>query len=210
MLKLAVVGDLSMQYPPDLARALDAALQAADIVVQVGDMHPAYDVVKQRLSTGRLFTIPGNHDVFFETLGVQRHWRMDYPGVHLLGIDNANDAFDPYVWNTLLPSVEGLKGPLLIFAHKPLSTILLPDGTESSHIMGEGAYNADAERMKTWLTKQDDVCWISGHYHAWTFQRTPYCDVLVEGRGGAAGSRNVGYTLFLINTEGWVFHCITL
>src|SRR6185312_13671202 len=66
MFRLAVVGDLSMQAPDRLDRVLRHALKHSDLVVQVGDMHPAYDVLKKHLGTGRLLVIPGNHDDRFD------------------------------------------------------------------------------------------------------------------------------------------------
>jgi predicted phosphodiesterase len=100
MIKLAVVGDLSQNDPSRLARVLDTALQTADIVVQVGDINPGYDVVKQRLGTGKLLCVPGNHDIqgsgnWDAALpGLPKQWIKNMNNICLVGLNNSCDSFD--------------------------------------------------------------------------------------------------------------------
>ncbi len=215
MLKMAVVGDLSQNDPSRLAQALDVALGAADLVVQVGDINPGYDVIKQRLTTGKLLCIPGNHDTqgpgnWDASLpGLPKQWQKTVQGVYLIGLDNTNDTINADGWKMLQDYVQvEPPPPLFVFCHKPLSPIVLPDGTESLHIMGEGSLpNADAEKLKHFLEPLDATL-CHGHYHGWTLMKPSYGTVILEGRGGAAPQ--IGYTLFIIQPEGWVAHSVTL
>lgn len=211
MLRLAVVGDLSQNDPARLAQALDAALAASDIVVQVGDINPGYDVVKQRLGTGKLFPVPGNHDILgpgnwdVSLPGLPKQWIKTLDCVQLIGLNNSCDTFDQEAWN-LLDTVDTTKH-LFLFCHKPLSKIVFPDGSESQHIMGEGSPCPDAVKMQTWVAAhQATTC--HGHYHGWTLMKTVYGTVIVDGRGGAAPQ--IGYTLFNIQPEGWACHAVSL
>ncbi len=103
---------------------------------------------------------------------------------------------------------SGPEPATFLFCHKPLSPIVLPDGTESLHIMGEGALPcADAEKLKKFLEPMD-VTICNGHYHGWTLMRPYYGTVVLDGRGGAAPQ--IGYSLFYIQPEGWVCHPVTL
>ena len=212
MLKLAVVGDLSQNDPSRLAQALDAALQAADIVIQVGDINPGYDVVKQRLGTGKLFCVPGNHDIlgpgnWDQSLpGLPKQWAKTIGPAHFIGLNNSCDTFDQEAWDLIAAAPEPPLH-LFIFCHKPLSTIVFPDGSESQHIMGEGAVCPDAIRMRQWLYSHSATL-CHGHYHGWTLMKTNYGTVIVDGRGGAAAQ--IGYTLFNIQPEGWSAHSVTL
>jgi hypothetical protein len=217
MLKLAVVGDLSQNDPSRLAQALDAAIGVADVVVQLGDINPGYDVVKDRMkSSGKLLCIPGNHDTqgpgnWDASLpGTPKQWQKTVNGVYLIGLDNTNDTVNQAGWDLLNTYVNSGPPtlPLFVFCHKPLSPIVLPDGTESTHIMGEGAFPcADAEKLKKFLEPLDATL-CHGHYHGWTLMKPSYGTVILEGRGGAAPQ--IGYTLFLIQPEGWVAHSVTL
>lgn len=213
MLKLAVVGDLSQNDPSRLAQALDAALSVADVVIQVGDINPGYDAVKQRLGTGKLFPIPGNHDILGPgnwdqgLPGQPKQWTKVISGVTLIGLDNSRDTFDQEAWGLVNAYAAQPLGPLFLFCHKPLSPLVLPDGSESQHIMGEGSPCPDAEKMKK-LIEPLDVTICNGHYHGWTLMRPFYGTVVLEGRGGAAPQ--IGYSLFFIQPEGWVCHPVTL
>jgi hypothetical protein len=190
ILKLGVVGDLSLQDPQRLWRCLGAALAACDIVVQVGDCHPGYDQMKNAAGQASVtkqgfHAIPGNHDIDWDSklAGWARTWRVTYdfpdksaPACHLIGLDNSSDRFDPAT-RSVLSSVPVDGRPLLIFVHKPLSTIVLPDGSESGHIMGEGQVYApgEADRMSLieWVQGQQahrEVLLVHGHYHGWTLQ----------------------------------------
>jgi predicted phosphodiesterase len=211
MLKIGIVGDLSLQNPARLDRCLQAAFDASpDLVVQVGDLHPAYNVVAKYIKAHRdnFFIIPGNHDEDFDTLGQRRQWVKKTDAAFLVGLDNSKDQFSAETWDIL----DGITTttPIFVFAHKPLSRIVLPDGSESGHIMGENGDKgiADAKRLSGWLKAKGVDLLVTGHYHSWTFQRTSYCNVLVEGRGGAAP--NLGYTLILIQPEGWTFHPVQI
>jgi hypothetical protein len=212
MLKLAIVGDLSQNDPSRLAKALDAALQAADIVVQVGDINPGYDVVKQRLATGKLMCIPGNHDIIspgnwdLSLPGLPKQWVKTIDCAHLIGLNNSCDTFDQEAWK-LLDTFQGPPQHCFVFCHKPLSPIVFPDGTESRHIMGEGATCPDAIKMQSWVA-QHHATTCHGHYHGWTLMSTDYGTVIVDGRGGAASQ--IGYTLLNIQPEGWSAHSVIL
>lgn len=213
MLKLAVVGDLSQNDPARLAQALDAALAAADLVVIVGDINPGYDVVKQRLASGKLLCVPGNHDILGPgnwdvsmPPGQPKQWAKTVGPAHLIGLNNSCDTFDQEAWD-LLNAYPGAPLHLFVFCHKPLSTIVFPDGTESNHIMGEGSPCPDAVKMQQWVATRN-VTLYHGHYHGWTLMRTTYGTVIVDGRGGAAPQ--IGYTLFNIQPEGWAAHSVTL
>lgn len=211
MIKLAVVGDLSQNDPSRLAQALDAALAASDIVVQVGDINPGYDVLKQRLSSGKLFCVPGNHDILgpgnwdVSLPGLPKQWAKTINDIHLVGLNNSCDTFDQEAWDLLNTYKDSTH--LFVFCHKPLSTIVFPDGTESSHIMGEGSPCPDAVKMQQWAAARH-VTFCHGHYHGWTLMDTDYGMVIVEGRGGAASQ--IGYTLFNIQPEGWSAHSVLL
>lgn len=207
MLKLAIVGDLSFQDPNRLAQALDAALATADVVVQVGDLHPGYDVVKARLASGKLLVVPGNHDTEWDTrLALPRQWVKDLPAATLIGLDNSADVINQADWNILNAYVPNGK-PLFLFMHKPLSTLVLPDGNESNHIMGEGSPCPDAIKLQDWMLAHH-ASMGCGHYHGSTVMDTRYSTVVLDGRGGAAPQ--LGYTMLYIQPEGWTAHAITL
>src|SRR5260370_31628077 len=97
--KIAVVGDLSFGNPDNLAKVLDAALLSADLVIQVGDLHPGYPQVTSRwLTSGhKLFPVPGNHDTDYHTIACPRtpnHTRTDGL-VTLLGLHNSSGSLTP-------------------------------------------------------------------------------------------------------------------
>jgi predicted phosphodiesterase len=204
MLKIGVVGDLSLQDPARLEKAMAAAWAASDIVVNVGDMHPAYPVILSYAAKGKfVYAIPGNHDAEWDSkLGWARQWRHDLPLVTLIGLDNSQDSFSPADWALLdkLPAT----GPTFIFVHKPLSNVVLPDGSASTHNMGEGSPNADAVKMAAFIQSKCDILLVHGHYHGWAFMRTLYADCLVEGRGGAAPE--IGWTQILVTPDGFTIH----
>lgn len=212
MLRLAIVGDLSQNDPSRLAQALDAALAASDIVIQVGDINPGYDVVKQRLGTGKLVPVPGNHDIIgpgnwdASLPGLPKQWSKRIDCVQLFGLNNSCDTFDQEAWN-LLSTYDGSAKHVFIFCHKPLSPIVFPDGSESQHIMGEGSPCPDAVKMQNWVAAHNAAT-CHGHYHGWTLMKTNYGTVIVDGRGGAAPQ--IGYTLLNIQPEGWSAHAVTL
>ena len=210
IMKIAVVGDLSMQAHDRLDRVLTAALANADLVVQVGDMHSAYDVIRKHMKSGRLLVIPGNHDDKYDSLGVKRQWIRKFPQCTLVGLDNANDRFNDETWQ-LVDQCSQATRPVLVFAHKPISTVVLSDGSENTHVMGENGdprAKKEAEFLQSWLKAADDVLFICGHWHGLTYQKCTYGDVLVEGRGGAAP--DLGYTLLTILPDGMVMHHFTL
>jgi predicted phosphodiesterase len=211
MLKLAVVGDLSQNDPSRLAQALDAALQAADVVVQVGDINPGYEAIKQRLGTGKLLCVPGNHDIQGPgnwdagLPSLPKQWAKTIDNVYLVGLNNSCDTFDQEAWDLLNAAPTNLR--LFVFCHKPLSPIVFPDGTESQHIMGEGAPCPDAIKLQQWAAGRH-ATFCHGHYHGWTLMSPNYGTVIVDGRGGAAPQ--IGYTLFVIQPEGWAAHAVAL
>jgi len=225
MLKIGVVGDLSQCDPANLAKALDAAMGMATVTVQVGDINPGYDVLKARMTSGTLHPVPGNHDNpacgpgnwDVNLPGVPKQWRLDFPEAVLIGLDNSVDALGPG-WDILNqfdvdakadPSL--LQRPLFVFTHKSPTPLVLPDGTESTHIMGEGSPCPEADKLRDWL-KVHDATLVCGHYHGCSLQNTVHGPILLEGRGGASradGQGNKpGYTLILANRDGWVAHAL--
>jgi hypothetical protein len=205
--KLGVVGDLSGGDPSRLARVLDAALVACDFVVQVGDLHPAYEQVRSRLLTSghKLRVVPGNHDVDFDALGVPRDWRVitDDGLAALTGLDNSAARLTD-AGRALLaergPAVYGF-----VFAHMAPWPLVLPDGSENRHTMVEGGPNPDADLLVSRLRERAD-CFVAGHYHGWTLQFAPWGPLICEGRGGAA--TDLAYTLITITSSGWVVHSV--
>ncbi len=207
MIRLSIVGDLSLQDPARLEKVMAAAYPSADIVCQVGDMCPGYSIVKKYAAMGKpLYAVAGNHDTEWDTqLGWPRQWSHDTPECHLIGLDNHADSFNDKDWATVA-NVPNDGKPLLLFVHKPLSTIILPDGSESSHIMGEGAVNADAVKLQSILAARGNVICIHGHWHGNTIFTTKYALCLVEGRGGAAP--NLGFSTVFIRDDGIAFHSV--
>lgn len=214
MLKIAVVGDLSMNNPTKYDHVMSEAFKNADMVVQIGDMHPAYDITTKYLNNKDkkvLLAVPGNHDVEWdEKYPHPRQWVYTNKLVHIIGIDNSNDHLNEESWRCLATAdlPENKNKFIFVVAHKPLSMILLPDGSESWHYMGEDGGNHSAQKLRDWLAARKNTLFLCGHYHEWTFQHTPYSDVIVEGRGGAAPQ--MGYTLLFINNDGWVLHKVDL
>ena len=212
MLRLAIVGDLSQNDPSRLDQALDAAMAASDLVIQVGDINPGYDVLKQRLGTGKILPVPGNHDILgpgswdASLTGLPKQWSKRVDCVQLIGLNNSCDTFDQEAWD-LLNAYDGSAKHVFIFCHKPLSPIVLADGSESQHIMGEGSPCPDAVKMQNWVAAHNAAT-CHGHYHGWTLMKTNYGTVIVDGRGGAAPQ--IGYTLLYIQPEGWAAHSVTL
>lgn len=207
IMKIAVVGDLSMQEHSRLDRVLTAALAAADLVVQIGDIHSAYGVVQKHLKSGRLFVIPGNHDDRYDSLGIPRQWLHPLAKCTLVGLDNSNDHFNSETWAILAQVTPEMSRPLFVFAHKPISNVILSDGSENHHVMSESgtpASKADAIRLQGWLRKQKNCMLISGHYHGWSCAMTDFAFCIIEGRGGAAP--DLGYTTIVVTSDGMSFH----
>lgn len=205
--KIAVVGDLSFGDPSRLAKVLDAALLGADIVVQVGDLHPAYEQVKSRYATNghKLFPIPGNHDTDYDSIGCPRTWGYTSPDglVSLVGLDNSTGSLTA-AGKQLLATPKPAPYEF-VFGHMPPVDMVLPDGNTNGHNMAEAGGAADA----AWLTSQlqgraDAMC--CGHYHGWTYQQAPFGPLIVDGRGGAAPE--LAYTLITVTEEGWVLHSV--
>lgn len=205
--RIAVVGDLSFGDPTRLAKVLDAALLAADIVVQVGDLHPAYEQVKSRYATSghKLFPIPGNHDTDYDSIGCPRTWSYSSPDglVTLIGLDNSSGSLTPA--GKALFNVAKATPFEFTFGHMPPVDMVLPDGNTNGHNMAESGGTADA----SWLTEQlrhraDAMC--CGHYHGWTYQQAPFGPLIVDGRGGAAP--DLAYTLITVVEQGWVLHSV--
>jgi hypothetical protein len=205
MLRIAVVGDLSLQDPARLERVMAAAYKDCEIVVQIGDMHPGYDVVTKYAAMGKpVYAIRGNHDTLWDSLLDQpigrwpKQWNHSTPLCHMVGLDNSADSFNNDDW-AAVSAVPKDTLPILVFVHKPLSTIVLPDGSESNHIMGEGIANADAVKLQALLSNRN-VLYCHGHFHGWTYMKTNYGDCLVEGRGGAAPI--LAYSIITMQEQG--------
>jgi hypothetical protein len=226
VLKIGIVGDCSQGDAGLFTKALDAAIAASDVVVVVGDInssdHSSYDVLKARMgaSPGKVFPIPGNHDIqgpgSWDTYltGVPKTWRKDFPEAVLLGLDNSSD--NPSVLTADSWALINAYAPdarfLFLFAHKALSALILLDGSESRHIMGEGSTDDDAQKLMTWMRAHEAVI-CCGHYHGASYMQTSYGQVILEGRGGSQGyqgSAVCGYTLVYVQPEGWTLHAIDL
>lgn len=223
MLRIGIVGDLSQRDPTNLARALDCAMAASDVVVQLGDINPGYAELSARLASGKVLPVRGNHDNAgpgnwdASLPGVAKTWRKDYPEAVLIGLDNSpeNGTFTPESWATL--DAYDKAGPdarhVFLFAHKALSPLVLTDGNESTHIMGEGGPSADADKLKAWMRAHGNTTIACGHYHGSSVMRTSYGVVILEGRGGAQGYQGadvVGYTVVHVQPEGWTAHAFTI
>lgn len=215
-MKIALVGDLSFGDPARLAVVLDAALMATastDAVIQLGDLHPAYQQVKSRYATNghKLAPVPGNHDVDYDTIGCPRTWRQDLTDpqtgvtVTLTGLDNSAGTLSPESKALLArPKTSDFE---FVFAHMPPSELVLPDGSTNGHNMAEtGQAGADdAAWLRDQLKARADA-YGCGHYHSWTFQQTEFAPVIVDGRGGAAPE--LAYTLITVTKDGWVLHSV--
>jgi predicted phosphodiesterase len=209
-MKLGVVGDLSNNDPYRLGKVLHAALDACDLVVQVGDLSNGYELIKEGVAGGKLLVVPGNHDLEWDAkLALPRSWYRELPEVVLVGLDNSNDRFTDQdrAWLTLAEQTAEHK-PIFVFAHKSPIELVLPDGSISQHIMGEGATNMDAVALDSWLHRQHArATMICGHYHGFTWQNNHAFDLICEGRGGAAPE--LAYSLIIISAKGtWVHHSV--
>ena len=213
MLKIAVVGDLSMGDADKYDQALSEAFDHADIIIQVGDLHPAYDITNKYKAKGKPFlVVPGNHDLEWdEKFKYPRQWVYSTDLVHIIGLDNSNDHFNDETWKLLATTdlPENKNKFIFVVAHKPLSKIILTDGSESWHYMGEEGGKGSNKKLRDWLNVHKNTLLIGGHYHNWTLQHAAYSDILVEGRGGADPDE-LGYTLILVNEDGWVLHKVIL
>lgn len=205
--KIALVGDLSFGDPARLAKVLDAALLSADLVIQLGDLHPAYPQVTSRwLTSGhKLFPVPGNHDADYDSIGCPRTWRQQSADglVTLVGLDNSSGS--------LTADSKALftqpKATLFEFtiAHMPPVDMVLPDGNVNGHNMTEAGGSADAAWLTGQLKDRADMM-ACGHYHGWTFQQASFGPLIVDGRGGAAP--DLAYTLVTVTEDGWVLHSV--
>ncbi len=217
MIKLAIVGDLSMQDPARLDKVMKAALVHADLVFNVGDVHPGYEVMRKHLATGKVWIVPGNHDEDYDSMHTPRQWILENDFFVAVGLDNSEDSLNNESWMLLEEAEKITKDNykcLFVVLHKPISTVILPNGLEDHHIMGRehkrdaSVVNTDVEKLIKYLDKQENVLLICGHYHQFSFQRNWYCDVLIDGRGGA--SADIGYSLLLVHDKGWTFNKIDL
>src|SRR5262245_33848645 len=97
MLRIAIVGDLSLQDPSRLDRAMAAAVANCDLLVHVGDIHPGYEVMRKWAKQKTIYAVPGNHDTEWDnqaTPWFARQWATDASQVYLIGLDNSRDVFD--------------------------------------------------------------------------------------------------------------------
>lgn len=207
--KIALVGDLSFGDPGRLATVLDQALIAADIVIQLGDLHPAYPQVTSRYATSghKLFPVPGNHDVDYGTIGCPRTWtHVTADGlVTLLGLDNSAGSLTPDSKALFTPPKATLFE--FTFAHMPPVDMVLPDGSPNTHNMAEtGQPGADDAAWLTGQLKTRADLMACGHYHGWTYQQAMFGPLVVDGRGGAAP--DLAYTLITVTEAGWVLHSV--
>lgn len=216
MTKIAIVGDLSFGNPERLAAVLDAALNAtgsADAVIQVGDLHPAYQQVASRYATNghKLAPVPGNHDTGYDSTGCPRTWRKDLTDpqtgvtVTLLGLDNSAGILSAD--SKALFAQPKTSQFEFVFGHMPPCELVLPDGSPNGHNMAETgqAGAADAAWLQGQLHDRADA-YCCGHYHGMTYQMTSSGPVIVDGRGGAAPE--LAYTLITVTPGGWVLHSV--
>ena len=229
MVTIGLVGDCSQGDATLLAKAVDAAMVSSDVVVVLGDVNSAdgqagYEVIKSRRASGKLHVIPGNHDTDGpgdwnrlaqpNTYGPPpRQWIKEVDGATLIGLDNSGDNIGDAGW-LILNNYDAMAkpGPIFVFVHKSLSPLILPDGTESKHIVAEGAPCPDAEKLKAWIASHNATA-CCGHYHGSALMRTSYGTVVLEGRGGSpgyAGKAMCGWTQILVQPEGWTAHPVDL
>ena len=205
--KIALVGDLSGGDPTRLTTVLDQALVAADIVIQLGDLEPAYKQVQSRwLTSGhKFYPVPGNHDTDYDTIGCPRTWRRvtDDGLVTLNGLDNSSGRLasgSQALFDT--PKDSPFE---FTFAHMPPCTLVLPDGSVNGHNMAEAGGADDAAWLRDQLKQRADLM-ACGHYHGMTVQQASFGPVIVDGRGGAAP--DLAYTLITVTEDGWVLHSV--
>lgn len=215
-MKIAVVGDLSFGDPARLSAVLDAALNATgstDAVIQVGDLHPAYQQVRSRYLTNghKLAPVPGNHDTDYDTISCPRTWRQDLTDpvtgvtVTLLGLDNSAGTLSAD--SKALFAQPKTSAFEFTFAHMPPCELVLPDGSVNGHNMAEtGQAGADDASWLRDQLKQRADAYCCGHYHSMTYQQTSFGPVIVDGRGGAAPE--LAYTLITVTPSGWVLHSV--
>ena len=205
--KIGVVGDLSGNSPDRLCKVVDNALIACDIVVQVGDLEPAYTQMQSRYLTSghKFFPVPGNHDADYDSIGAPRNWRfVSTDGlVTLIGLDSSTGKLPD-------EAKAQFKDPKstpfeFVFSHMAPSALVLPDGSENTHSMIESGPNPDADWLIQQLQSRAD-CMCVGHYHGWTLQFSTWGPLIVDGRGGAAA--DLGYTLITVTSDGWVVHSV--
>jgi predicted phosphodiesterase len=207
MLKIGVVGDLSGGDPYRYGKVLHAAMTTADVVVQVGDLHPAYDLSQEGFASGKVFLCRGNHDVSWKPEWPLQ-WRKDFPEATLIGIDNSSDVISQAGWD-ILDGIykDGHPKNVFVFAHKSPVPLVLPDGSISTHIMGEGSASPDANRLVKWLNMmQGTATIVCGHLHSWSLQKTQDFDLILDGRGGAAPE--LAFSLILVSQDTWVMHSV--
>jgi hypothetical protein len=208
--KIALVGDLSFGDPTRLAKVLDAALVAADHVVQLGDIAPAYSQVRSRwLTSGnQLHPLKGNHDIGqYEQIGCPATWSYQTTDglVTLLGLDNSAGTLTPD--SKTLFSVPKTTPFEFAFAHMPPVDMVLPSGDINKHNMAETGQpgSDDAAWLCAQLKQRSDMMG-AGHYHGMTVQYAPFGPLIVDGRGGAAP--DLAYTLITVTEDGWVLHSV--
>jgi len=236
MVTLGLVGDCSQGDAMLLGKALDTALKLSDVVVQLGDVnssdnHSGYTVVTghrglwmagvpEPAGSSKLLVIPGNHDTqgpgdWSKLGGLPKQWIRQMYGVTLIGLDNSGDAIGDAGWD-ILTAFDAQPNrpayPIFVFVHKSLSRLILPDGTESSHVVAEGAPCPDADKLKAWVAAHNaTVC--CGHFHGSALMRTSYGTVVLEGRGGSpgyAGKAMCGWTQIFVQPDGWTAHPVDL
>jgi predicted phosphodiesterase len=212
MIKIGVVGDLSMQDPERLDRVMRAAYKQSDMLIHVGDVHAGYDVIIKYLKGNKkIYVVPGNHDESYNKMGVSRQWLYYDALVVIVGVDNSEDKLDKEAWELLKTGhSKAIKYNkfFIVVAHKPLSSIMLANGESNNHIMGENHSIIDREKFKIWLASLNEVLFVCGHYHNWAMMETRYATVLIEGRGGAAP--DLGWTQIIVSKDGMVINRIDL
>lgn len=205
--KIAVVGDLSGGDPTRLSTVLDQALIAADVVIQLGDLEPAYKQVQSRwLTSGhKFFPVPGNHDADYDSIGCPRVWRhqSDDGLVTLNGLDNSSGRLAN--GSQALYAIPKSTPFEFTFAHMPPVNLVLPDGSPNTHNMAEAGGADDAAWLCSQLENRSDAM-ACGHYHGMTYQQASFGPLIVDGRGGAAPE--LAYTLITVTEAGWVLHSV--
>ena len=80
MLRIGIVGDLSMGNPQKFRHAMQEATSNSDITIQIGDCHPAYTILKSfhNQYPDKVFCVKGNHDENFESMNLptQPWWHL--------------------------------------------------------------------------------------------------------------------------------------
>ena len=130
------------------------------------------DQILQAAKAGRIFFVPGEHDVMGESSYLERYgketkgdgwYSFDHRGAHFVGLNNVKlrqaglGRLGPEQLEWLEADLEGLSAstPVVVFAHMPLWTVYEKWGWGT----------ADAMEAMTYLRRFGSVSVLNGHIH---------------------------------------------